>query len=52
MIQLSASDDPVGMRNARGVLRDAPVVRERRNRFGVLKLRRTQNQPLGLEDGE
>jgi hypothetical protein len=28
------------------------VVRERRNCFRVLKLRRTQNQPLGLEDGK
>ena len=40
------------MRNARGVLRNATIVCERRNRFGVLKLRRTQNQPLGLEDDE
>jgi hypothetical protein len=43
---------PIGMRDAGGVLRDAQVIRERRNRFGVPELRRTQNQPLGLEDGE
>ena len=40
------------MRNARGVLGDAAIVGERRNRFSVLELRRTQNQPLRLEDGD
>ena len=40
------------MWNSRRVLGDTTIVCERRNRFGVLKLRRTQNQPLGLEDDE
>jgi hypothetical protein len=40
------------VRNARGVLRDTAIVGECRNRFSVPKLRRTQNQPLRLEDGE
>jgi hypothetical protein len=40
------------MWNARGVLRNAAIVRERRNRFSVHELRRTQNQPLRLEDGD
>jgi hypothetical protein len=40
------------MRNAGSILSNTPVVCERRNCFRVLKLRRTQNQPLGLEDGE
>jgi hypothetical protein len=34
------------------MLRDAPVICERRNGFGVPELRRTQNQPLRLEDGK
>jgi hypothetical protein len=38
------------VRNARCVFRNATIVCERRNRFGVPKLRRTQNQPLSLED--
>jgi hypothetical protein len=53
------ADDPalgighaIGMGDARRILRNATIVCERRNRFGVLKLRRTQNQPLGLEDDE
>ena len=40
------------MRNARGVLGDAAVVGERRYRFSVLKARRAQSKPLGLEDGD
>ena len=51
-IQLSASRHAIGVRNARGILRDAAIVGERRNRFSVHELRRTQNQPLRLEDGE
>ena len=40
------------MRNARGVLGDAAVVRERCYDFSVPKARRAQLQPLGLEDGD
>jgi len=40
------------MRNARGVFRDAAIVGLRERLFAVLELRRTQNQPLRLEDGE
>jgi hypothetical protein len=40
------------MRNARGVLGDLAVVGERRYRFSVPEARRTQNEPLGLEDGD
>jgi hypothetical protein len=40
------------MRNARGVFGDAAVVGERCNRFSVLKARRAQSKPLGLEDGD
>ena len=36
----------------RGVLRDTPIVCERRDRFSVHELRRTQDQPLRLEDGD
>src|SRR5262249_12712362 len=43
--------EPVGMRNAGGVFGDAAVGRERDDGFSVLEARRTQNKPLGLEDG-
>jgi|GEM_PF-60601 len=53
------ADDPafgvrhaIRMRNARGIFRDAAIVGERSNRFSVHELRRTQNQPLRLEDGD
>jgi hypothetical protein len=39
------------MRNAGGIFGDATVVRERDYGFSVLEARRTQNKPLGLEDG-
>ena len=42
----------VRMRNARGVLGDAAIVGERCYRFSVHEARRTQYQPLGLEDGD
>src|SRR6185437_6847606 len=42
----------VGIRNARGVLRDAAIVGERRNRFSVLEACCAQGKPLGLEDGD
>ena len=42
----------IGMRNAARVLGNTFVVCERRYCFGVPEARRTQNQPLGLEDGD
>ena len=48
----SASASAVRMRNACRVLGDAAVVRQHGDRFSVPKPRRTQNQPLGLEDGD
>jgi hypothetical protein len=38
------------MRNTRGILRDAAVVDETCDGFHVGKTRRTQHEPLGLED--
>ena len=43
--------DGVGMRDADGILGDAPVVDERGYLLSVLEARRAQAQPLGLEDG-
>jgi hypothetical protein len=40
------------MRKACSVLGDAAVVRQHGYRFSVPKSRRTQNQPLSLEDGD
>src|SRR5205814_568653 len=42
----------VRMRNACRILGDAAVVRQHCDRFSVPKPRLTQNQPLGLEDGD
>jgi hypothetical protein len=42
----------VGVRDAAGVLGNAFVVCERRQYFRVPEARRTQDQPLGLEDGD
>jgi hypothetical protein len=39
------------MRNSARILGDAAIVGERGYRFCVLEARRTQNEPLGLEDG-
>ena len=41
----------VRMRNAQCVLCDAAIIGERGYGFSVLDARRTQNKPLGLEDG-
>ena len=41
----------IGMRNARGILRDAAVVGETHNSFDVAATRRAQYQPLGFENG-
>src|SRR5262249_39671182 len=38
----------IGMRDARGVLRDAALVREHRDLLHVLETRRAQHEPLGL----
>jgi hypothetical protein len=40
------------MGNACRVLGDAAIIRQHGYRFNVPKLRRTQNQPLRLEDGD
>src|SRR5207248_9472333 len=56
--EIGGGDEVVGvgeavrMRNACRVLGDAAIVRLQCDRFYVLKPRRTQNQPLRLEDGD
>src|SRR5262249_54737630 len=44
-------DERIRMRDPLRVLGDATVVRELRDRFGVLEARGAQHEPLGLEDG-
>src|SRR4029079_1827901 len=57
VVEIGRGDEVLGvrhavrMRNACRVLGDAAVVRQHCDRFSVPKPRRTQNQPLGLEDG-
>ena len=42
--------EAVGMRDTRGVFRDPAIIDERGDDGGVRKTRRSQNEPLGLED--
>ena len=49
--ELLRVDEGIRVRNACRILGDATVVRELRDRFGVLEARRAQHEQLGLEDG-
>src|SRR5262249_2028623 len=44
--------EPIGVRDAQRILRDPALVGERGDCFRILEARRTQDEPLGCEDGK